>query len=394
MAGKKSGSETDRVSSPTDPPSGASESSQYAKVGRVTVPAGLTQAQVFVSSSSAVRMFGFDRGIFDAQRDLELQLGLDATSPQVFSAASTAGPVDRSNIVGTGISEKISSSIGHTAVPCVRVYVKRKVHESEITEVPIPKQIGGFETDVIEMGPVTPFAAIPSTPRFMGYERPARGGSGIGPAGVGTGTLGCVCVAQNKFCILSNNHVLANNDQLPVNSTHILQPGPSRFEMPHSVQLNFVGTLLVARRLNRGGADTRVDAALAWTDSPFTSGEHKSYQLNPTPMEPELWMPVRKDGWMTGSTVGQIDDVNHRISTTNGYMFAGQIRIVGSSSSLFSYPGDSGSLIVCDRPGSDRFRPVGLLFAGLAESNVTVANNIFSVQSELQITEFINRRNY
>jgi hypothetical protein len=106
----------------------------------------------------------------------------------------------------------------------VRVYVERKVPKSALPKGDtIPRTIGGVPTDVIETGRL--FAQ--ATPIARKRQRPAKGGCSIGFEGDGfvmAGTLGCLVTDGESRFLLSNNHVIANENALPLNSP-IFQPG-------------------------------------------------------------------------------------------------------------------------------------------------------------------------
>jgi hypothetical protein len=81
-----------------------------------------------------------------------------------------------------------------------------------------------------------------------------------------------------------------------------------------------------------------------------------------------------KYGRTTGLTKGRVDAINATVDvgySTGVARFTGQIIIRPGS---FSAGGDSGSLIVSNERGSEKKKPVGLLFAG--SSFFTVANPI------------------
>jgi hypothetical protein len=111
---------------------------------------------------------------------------------------------------------------------------------------------------------------------------------------------------------------------------------------------------------------------------------------NPSPaiLAAALNMPVQKSGRTTGRQFGTITSIN--VTANVGYggacgtaKFVGQIAITPGS---FSDPGDSGSLILHRtlKDSANRFRPVGLLFAG--SSTTTLANPIGNVLGALAST--------
>src|SRR5205807_733333 len=114
-----------------------------------------------------------------------------------------------------------------TGTDAVRVYVNRKFPKAQIPQPQlVPAAIRGVPTDVVETGRFRAFAVAPApTPRDR--FRPIRPGSSIGPPPIGNmveaGTLGAIVKSGGAQYILSNNHVLANEDKLSV-GTAIFQP--------------------------------------------------------------------------------------------------------------------------------------------------------------------------
>jgi len=147
--------------------------------------------------------------------------------PRLAAFAASTRPQD--NVVGVSIGYKVTKG-KPTAKRCIRFYVYRKiVNESNSQGFRAPAHIDGVPTDVIETGR---FLALPAAvPRQRRRLRPAQPGCSVGfqftgdQAGfVMAGTFGAVAVANGTRYILSNNHVLANENSLPVGS-RIFQPG-------------------------------------------------------------------------------------------------------------------------------------------------------------------------
>ena len=80
-----------------------------------------------------------------------------------------------------------------------------------------------------------------------------------------------------------------------------------------------------------------------------------------------------KYGRTTGLTRGRIEAINATVAVDYGVGVALFVRQILISGDGFAGGGDSGAVIVLDRPGGAR-KPVGLLFAG--SSTVAVANRI------------------
>jgi hypothetical protein len=145
-------------------------------------------------------------------------------APQVAFAAFAARPRPQHNVVGVGVGKKVIKG-RVSAQNCVRIYVEKKLPEAAIPdEFMLPKKIRNVPVDVIETGLFRVFAPVPKEQQFL---RPARPGVSVGfalPNALMAGTFGVVVEKNGKRFILSNNHVLANENALPKGST-IFQPG-------------------------------------------------------------------------------------------------------------------------------------------------------------------------
>lgn len=113
---------------------------------------------------------------------------------------------------------------------------------------------GSIPVDVQETGPMYATA-------YSAYERPAPSGISVGHFRITAGTLGTLVddLGDGKTCILSNNHVLANeNNATP--GDPILQPGPYDGGI---YPLHQIATLRRFVPINFSGGSNRVDAAIA-----------------------------------------------------------------------------------------------------------------------------------
>ncbi|MDP7016836.1 MAG: hypothetical protein QGG36_13620 [Pirellulaceae bacterium] len=211
------------------------------------------------------------------------------------------------------------------------------------------------------------------------FPRPVPIGVSVGSPSITAGTLGCrmkiTDFAQGTVShfILSNNHVLADENLDLPGVTLALQPGP--FDGGTSpadsigVLDDFVPLILDDSSFNY------VDAAIALT-SPEETGvatPAAGYGVpQSTSMEATPGLRLQKYGRTTRHTRGVVDAINAtvRVQYSTGIgLFADQIIIKGSKGK-FSDGGDSGALIVSDPDAA----PVGLLFAG--SKRVTIANRI------------------
>jgi hypothetical protein len=290
------------------------------------------------------------------------------------------------NVVGVGIGPKVKGG-KTTTRRSIRFYVVRKVPSGSVpSEFALPRQIRGVPTDVIETGRFVALV-VPIAQRRL---RPAKGGCSVGfqfsgnMAGyVMAGTFGAlVGDANGAHFILSNNHVLANENALPIGSP-IFQPGLLDHGNPASDE---IAKLTRFVRIQPVPAANSVDAAIARLDAPNLAVATILPQVgrlaSPAPVAAAEGMKVHKHGRTTGYRRGHIVDVSADV--TVGYDFGNarfndQMLIVGDAGRAFSAAGDSGSLIV-DR--STR-RATGLLFAG--SPSHTIANHIEPVLTALGV---------
>jgi hypothetical protein len=131
------------------------------------------------------------------------------------------------NLVAAAFGKRIVNG-KPTDDPALVFYVMKKVPSRFLPSsrlLPRKMYVGGdcVEVDVVETGPMYPHS-------FTARERPAPSGISIGPPQIGTtiaaGTLGCLVtdLSDKSLCILSNNHVLANENAASIGDP-IVQPG-------------------------------------------------------------------------------------------------------------------------------------------------------------------------
>lgn len=127
------------------------------------------------------------------------------------------------NVVGMSYGRKIVHN-KITNEPALVVYVMKKIPKAFLPPsqlLPRKVYIGGdcVHVDVIETGPFNPLA-------FTARERPASSGISIGHSNITAGTLGCLVkdLTDGSTCILSNNHVLADENAASIGDD-IIQPG-------------------------------------------------------------------------------------------------------------------------------------------------------------------------
>ncbi|HKV91787.1 MAG TPA: hypothetical protein VJW20_04480 [Candidatus Angelobacter sp.] len=305
-------------------------------------------------------------------------------TPRVEAAralTAATSPDPQHNVVGVGVGWKISDG-KDTGVMAVKFFVRMKYPESEITNKHLlPKSIHGLPVDVEESGLFRRFATVPNPREKI---RPAQPGGSVGfqdPQNqfVMAGTFGALVKDRAGSYVLSNNHVLADENRLPVGSP-IFQPGLLDNGNPATDSIaSFTRT--VPLQLN---APNQVDCAIAKLLRPSLAKKDVLFIGPPQgTATAAIDMSVHKFGRTTSYTAGRVTSIDTDVTVqyeTGNFTFAGQIIIVGTAGGAFSGSGDSGSLIM-ERPSN---AAVGLLFAGSASH--TIANHIGDVLKALNVT--------
>lgn len=316
-------------------------------------------------------------------------------------AANEGAIFARANVVGVGVGNKVIGG-RETDEACIVVFVEAKRPEAELRHRDVvPKAVGGVRTDIVETGR---FAALRATQAVdvnrTARIRPAPGGVSIGHFQITAGTLGVLARRGGRPVILSNNHVLANQNAARVGDP-ILQPGPAdggRLQDTIARLVDFVPIQFHERRLGPlgrflapllalvglgvkrlpTGRVNLVDAAVAEPiDARSVAPEILGIGRVSRTRDPELGMRVRKSGRTSGITDGRVTALDATVEVDYGAqtaVFREQI-----VSDLPSKGGDSGSLVV-----DETARAVGLLFAGGATT--TLINPIAAIEHFLDVT--------
>jgi hypothetical protein len=330
---------------------------------------------VFQASATHVRNFRA------AKRDASARY---LSAPSEFTARAAMNPSPSTkpeqNVVGVGIGEKISNGIS-TGVLSVKLLVRVKYPEDAIpAEDRLPTTMGGLPVDVEQVGTFRRFAMPNPRTRF----RPARPGCSVGFEDpqhqfVMAGTFGAVVKRAGKSFVLSNNHVLADENKLPIGSP-IFQPG---LLDGGRVPQDRIAALSRFIPLKFPGPN-KVDCAIAEAASANILSKDILFIGPPVgTAAAAIDMQVHKFGRTTGYRAGRITSIETDVSI--GYesgtaLFSDQILIVGHNAQPFSAAGDSGSLIL--ERGTNR--AVALLFAG--STTHTIANHIGDVLRALGVT--------
>lgn len=242
------------------------------------------------------------------------------------------------------------------------------------------------EIDVRYVGKVS---KLESPTTLQKKRRPLVIGCSIGHFKITAGTLSCFVKSRTsqKTMILSNNHVLANENKARAGDA-ILQPG----NFDGGTAQDAVAKLSKFIKL-KVTAVNLVDCAVAEPIAGITFNQKKLGRfgnlLGLGPDEIDEGTIVRKVGRTTGETQGKVtafelDNVVVAYELGN-LRFDNQVEIEGSGTSSFSDGGDSGSLIVnADNLG------VALLFAGgdtggTNNMGLTYANPLKAVLDSLSV---------
>jgi len=294
------------------------------------------------------------------------------------SAAKTF--LKKKNVVGTGIGEKWVNG-KPTGEQAILVFVEQKISASSVINKfsandIIPDHIDGVPTDVIEVGIIKKQA-------FKSKVRPIKPGYSIGHKNITAGTTGGIFLdAHDDTVILSNNHVLANENNCRLGDL-IYQPGPidtrankTYRDWPNPVsKLPYVGTLKKYVRLNK--TNNYQDSAIAkihdkLINDGLVSDVYPVINKRLTGFgDAKVGTQTQKCGRTTGYTTGRVLGLHSDFSIQYDFGTAKFKDCVVLSN--MSKGGDSGS-IICDM----NMKAVALLFAG--SDRVTIANPMDIVQ--------------
>src|SRR5712691_9971695 len=312
-------------------------------------------------------------------------------SARVLSAAINPAPME--NVVGVGIGEKISDD-KETGILSVKFLVQMKFASSNLESKHIlPKEINGVPTDVEEVGIFRRLRATgaararePATamPNPKVKIRPAQPGCSIGfqdPNNqfVMAGTFGAVVKDRSGTYVLSNNHVLANENSLQPGAA-IYQPGLLDGGNPATDQIAALTKFITLETQKPNTVDCAIAKA---SNQSILSKDILHIGAPQGTAVAAIDMAVHKFGQTTSYTVGRVTSIDTDVTVQydiGKLTFIGQIIIVGAGRLPFSNAGDSGSLIL-QRVTT---KAVGLLFAG--SSSHTIANHIDDVLKALGVT--------
>ena len=297
-------------------------------------------------------------------------------APRGLRAAASPDP--EQNVVGVGLGERIAGG-RHTGVTALKFFVRVKYGDDLLGPGDrLPESVDGLPTDIEEVGTFRRFQT--SNPRAL--LRPAPPGCSVGfeDTDAMAGTFGALVKRGARRFILSNNHVLAAENRLPVGAP-TFQPGFLDAGVPPSN--GRVGALSAFVRLHADQSNL-VDCAISEVSDPtLVTNSILKIGVPKGAATAQNNMVVHKFGRTTGYRVGLVDTtvmdvlVDYDMGTL---AFEDQIIVRGLNGVAFSDEGDSGALVVERNTG----RAVGLIFAGSASH--TIANHIGLVFQALNVS--------
>jgi hypothetical protein len=319
-----------------------------------------------------------------------LRRGTTAMLASARAMTAAINPSPTGNVVGVGIGEKVSDG-NQTGALAVKLLVRLKYPQSHLDSKDLlPKEINGIPTDVEEVGTFRRFQMAQPKRKPIGMPnprtkiRPAQPGCSIGfqdPNNqiVMAGTFGAVVKDRSGSYILSNNHVLADENRLQ-NGAAIFQPG---LLDNGNLATDQIAALTKFITLDIQQPNT-VDCAIAKaTNQSLISSDILYIGAPQGAADAAIDMSVHKFGRTTGYTVGLVTSVDTDVTVQYDIgilTFTGQIIVVATGTKSFSDAGDSGSLIL--QRGTNK--AIALLFAG--SKSHTIANHIGDVLKALNVT--------
>ncbi|MCD3349455.1 serine protease [Clostridium botulinum D/C] len=284
----------------------------------------------------------------------------------------------KGNVVGVGLGYKIKNGF-HTREKCITVFVTRKLPPNDIPEQDlVPAIYRGIPTDIVQSG----IMSIDSNILYNNFNlnnpltkkiRPVLGGYSIGVATKKlAGTMGCLVTDNHDNYMLSNNHILAGVNTIPL-GTAVVQPsivdgGKSPKDIVGSlsvyIPLSFKDTNLVDCAIAKVLNKKNVSAKIALTKGPKGV------------ITPKFGQSVKKVGRTTALTTGKIVGVKTTYKVEiEGIEMVFRNQIIAD---IVVEPGDSGSILL-----SDNDYAIGLVMTG--GGGKSIINTISDVLKSLNV---------
>ena len=308
-------------------------------------------------------------------------------------------PVQLADYGFTGLSVQAVGYTPGSDDETVQVFVSRGSRRALSR---LSKDVNGVKVEFTNLGKlvIRPEAVIATGIRGNVFEHNGRVacGSSCAPAGqTYSGTFGALVRSNDQMMALSNNHVFACCNHIPVGQP-ILSPSAADAapEMPAPRELCRHASIV---ELRSGTPDlvspVRCDAAVASVPdegavSSWQGDNSTGYDTPVITVGPSLNLRVKKTGRTTGLTFGTcVSEVPTYLSVPykNAYFtatvwFTDVWLVRADAGGSFALPGDSGSLVVTEDGGA----AVGLLFAATPSGEAAWVAPIDNVLDELNGT--------
>ncbi|KEI14409.1 hypothetical protein [Clostridium haemolyticum] len=279
--------------------------------------------------------------------------------------------LNKPNVVGVGLGYKIKNGF-NTFQKCLSVFVSNKISYWNLScSDIIPRYYKGIPTDVVNTG-------IFHLQKLNNKIRPVPGGYSIGPSLIELGgTLGCIVTDGKYYHILTCNHTITLNENLPLNYL-IVQPNAlyggkdpedtiatlSKYIPINYVTPNNEGTNYADCAIAKVTYRSKISTKIAFL------GRLKGM------IKPSLGLEVQKVGATSELTTGIIISINAtiRFNEPQGKsIFLNQIM-----TSRMSEAGDSGAILV-----DKNIKAVGMLMS--ANSTASSFNPIEYILNGLNV---------
>lgn len=286
----------------------------------------------------------------------------------------------KDNVVAIGLGFKVVKGVT-TREKCLQVFVKKKIPCCCLSsDNLIPTYYEEIKTDVIESGGSFKSLAVNST------INPIIGGFSISSAlnSSFTGSLGCFVQDSHTIYMLSNNHVIAGENQFPI-GTPVLHSESENSKTPHNTVVATLSKFVDIRFLTPTTiSENFVDAAIAEVKDPSLLSSALPLIGTPTCIsEPALGKRVQMNSSASQYTIGNIISlgVTARVEFPKGKVAIFKDQIISNNNVI---QGDSGTLLLdIDNNGA-----IGLLCAG--SPLLSVVNPINYVLNNLNVTLVTN----
>ena len=320
------------------------------------------------------------------------------TMAEIIPAAMEIGYTRLPEYGFTGLSIQ---SVGHTVGEddeTVHIYVTRG---SRSGLKRLATEIDGVNVKVTNLGKliIRPEATAATSNRgniFQVHGRIACGSS-CAPAGTSyAGTFGALVSSRGRMMALSNNHVFAACNQIPVGQP-ILSPSAmdSRPELPAPRQIcrharivelrSGTPSLVPLARCDAAAADVPDDRIVSFWQGDDSTGYDTPAQTS----SPYSGLRVKKTGRTSGLTFGTVEALTQpwplpykNSNFAASVWFTDVWTVRSDEDEPFALPGDSGSLVVTE--GGEA--AVGLLFAATAKGEYAYIAPIDVVLRDLDLT--------